>query len=147
MMPMRTAIAVTLLCLFALACSGPPGSSQPTPDPHPPSLAGSTWAVASVSGRAPVIGSRPNVIFGATDVQGSSGCNSFGGTYRYDPSSGRIDLSKNMFMTEMACPDGRDTFESALIQALTAASDASFDGEGRLVLSGASGQVLLVPAR
>jgi heat shock protein HslJ len=79
--------------------------------------------------------------------RGSAGCNSFGGTYRYDPSSGRIELSENVFMTEMACPGGRDEFESAFILALTKATDASLDDEGRLVLRGTGGQVLLVAAR
>jgi heat shock protein HslJ len=147
MMPTRVAVAVLLFPLLALACSAPAPPSQSTPGAHPASLAGSIWSVASVSGRPPVIGSRPNVTFSATDVGGSAGCNSFGGTYRYDPSSGRIELSENVFMTEMACPGGRDEFESAFILALTKATDASLDDEGRLVLRGTGGQVLLVAAR
>jgi heat shock protein HslJ len=146
MMPTRTAVAVLLLSLLTLACSTE-APSPPAPGAHPASLDGSTWSVASVSGRPPVIGSRPNVTFGSTDIKGSAGCNSFGGTYRYDPVSGQIALSENLLMTEMACPGGRDEFESAFVLALTKATDASLDTEGRLVLGGAGGQVLLVAAR
>ena len=146
MTTLRTATITMLLALVAAACSSAPAPSQPVSDPQPTALAGTSWSVVDVAGRPPVGNSHPTVIFGTTEIRGSSGCNRYGGNYRYDPATGRIDLDENLFMTEMACPDGRDAFESAFMKVLTKATDASLDANGRLVLSGAGGQILLAAA-
>lgn len=152
---MKTKLASVLILIpvLALGCSTPAAPSAPAPsapapsaNAHPSVLEGKTWSVVSVAGRPPVPDSSPSVMFSATEVRGSTGCNGYGGSYRYDPATGRIEFAENLLMTEMACPGGRDVFESAFVAALAKATDASLDANGRLVLSGAGGQILLAAA-
>jgi heat shock protein HslJ len=141
------ASVLTLISVLALGCSTPaPSAPAPSGVTHPTALEGKTWAVVSVAGRPPVADSRPTIIFSATDLRGSTGCNGYGGSYRYDETTGGMTIGENLLMTEMACPGGRDEFESAFIAALAKATDASLDANGRLVLSGAGGQILLAAA-
>ena len=147
---MKTPFASVLILIssLALGCSTPaPSAPAPSAPTHPTALEGRTWAVVSVAGRPPVADSHPTIIFSATDVRGSTGCNGYGGAYRYDASTGRITIAESLLMTEMACPGGRDVFESAFVAALAKATDVSLDATGGLVLSGAGGQILLAATR
>jgi len=113
-------------------------------DGHPSTLNGTVWRAVSISGRPPVAGSEPTVVFGPSNANGSSGCNSYGGVYTYDPSSGAIAF-KDVAMTLMLCAEpARNVVESLFTEALNAATSASIDPQGRLVLSGPGGEVLFV---
>jgi heat shock protein HslJ len=115
------------------------------PGSGPTALAGTSWTVASVAGRLPVAPAPPTVTFSATRATGSGGCNAYGGSYRYDPSTGAIAFA-DMAMTAMACLDNpRNVFEGAFFGALVAANRAALDPAGRLVLSGPGGVVILSP--
>jgi heat shock protein HslJ len=104
---------------------------------------GSAWRVVAVNGRPPIAGSEPTAVFAATDVKGSSGCNSYGGQYTYDPSSGSISF-RDLAMTAMACIEpGRNDFEGIFTQAINQATSASIDPDGRLVLRGPGGEIVL----
>jgi heat shock protein HslJ len=137
----RTALLIAVAGLALAACDG----SDVTREGHPSTLDGTAWRAVTISGRQPVAGSEPTVVFGPTNANGSSGCNSYGGVYTYDPSTGAIAF-KDVAMTLMLCAEpARNAIESLFTQALNAATSASVDAQGRLVLSGPGGDVLFVP--
>jgi heat shock protein HslJ len=110
---------------------------------RPTTLAGTAWRVLSVNGRVPVPGSEPTAAFTAAEVRGSAGCNQYGGRYIYDSASGSITF-QGLGMTAMACAEpARNDFEGLFTQAINAATSASIDPEGRLVLSGPGGEIVL----
>lgn len=109
---------------------------------RPTSLTGTAWRVVTINGRPPVVGSEPTAVFAATEVNGSAGCNSYGGSYAYDPSEGGITFGI-VAMTEMACDEARNEVEAAFTQAIGGATSASIDTDGRLVLTGPGGEIVL----
>jgi heat shock protein HslJ len=138
---MRTPATLLLALLLAVlaACS----DADLTRVAHPSTLAGTTWEVVSVNGQVPGPGSAPTAAFAATEVTGSAGCNSYGGHYRYDPSTGEIAFT-DLGMTAMLCVEpARNRIESAFSQAIGRVSSASIDPEGRLVLSGPQTEIVL----
>jgi heat shock protein HslJ len=110
---------------------------------HPTTLTGTVWRVVAINGRPPVAGSEPTVAFAAAEVKGSAGCNSYGGAYQYDPSSGAIAF-RDLAMTAMACVEpAKMEIEGLFTQAINRAISASIDPQGRLVLSGPGGEIVL----
>ena len=140
---MTTATRILLALLVGLSIAACDDASL-TRDGRPDSLAGTAWRVLSVNDRAPVAGSEPTAIFTAAKVNGSAGCNSYGGSYTYDPSTGAISFPE-LGMTAMGClQPGRNEFETLFSQAIGSVTTASVDEEGRLVLTGPGAQILLV---
>jgi heat shock protein HslJ len=138
---MKTAL-LSLALLTTLALVGCTDSGL-IREAHPTTLAGTAWRVVAINGRPPVAGSEPTAVFGAADVKGSAACNSYGGTYTYDPASGRIAF-QNLAMTAMGCVEpGRGEVEAMFTKAINAAASASMDPQGRLVLSGPGGEIVL----
>jgi heat shock protein HslJ len=141
----RSRLVLLVALVFALAaCGGEAGPSGPPPSAGGTvSLADTAWTVISVAGRPPVPGAVPSVTFSADAITGSGGCNSFGGRYQFEPSSGRIAI-RDLGMTAMGCVQaGVGEFETAFVQALGAATEAGLDPAGQLVLSGPSGRIIL----
>jgi heat shock protein HslJ len=141
------ALAIVSIAVLALGCASSPEPSAPVEPVHPATLAGTSWTVVSVNGRAPVAGFEPSVTFGPANVSGSDGCNQFGGTYRYEGASGRLVVERAVAITEMACARRDLASQGAFLQALVAATDASLEAPGRLVLNGARGPLMLVIGR
>ena len=132
-------LLVVVLALLLAAC----GESDLTRKAHPTTLAGSAWRAVAVNGRPPIAGSEPTVVFAAGEVKGSAGCNSYGGRYAYDPSTGAIAF-QDLGMTLMACAEpARNDIETLFTRAINQAATASIDPEGRLVLSGPGGEIVL----
>jgi heat shock protein HslJ len=132
-------LLLVVFALFLVAC----GESDLIRESRPNTLAGSAWRVVSINGRPPVAGSEPTAIFAATDVKGSAGCNSYGGQYAYNPSTGDIAF-RDLAMTAMACAEpARNDVEGAFTLAINQAASASIDPEGRLVLAGPGGEIVL----
>ena len=99
----------------------------------------------SVAGQVPAVGSEPTIEFTNAMAQGSGGCNSYSGAYRYDTNGGLTfgDLA----LTAMACLEGpRNAFETLFMTALDKVDLASTDPRGLLVLSGTGGQIFLANA-
>lgn len=142
----RLAPSLALLIGLTLALAACDAEAAPSgPGSGPTDLAGTSWTVASVAGRLPVPGSSPTLTFTATGASGSGGCNAYGGSYRYDASTGAIAFT-DMGMTAMACLDNpRNVFEGAFFGALVAADHAAIDPIGRLALTGPAGAVILTP--
>ena len=138
-------VTARLLVLFLLAAMSLAAcaESQLVRDAHPTTLTGTVWRVVAVNGRPPVPGSEPTAAFAATEIKGSAGCNSYGGSYFYDPATGTIAF-RDLGMTAMACAvPARNEIETLFAQAITQAISASIDPEGRLVLSGPGGEIIL----
>jgi heat shock protein HslJ len=132
-------LVLLLACLSFAACD----EADLTRDARPTTLAGTAWRVVSVNNHPPVVGSEPTAVFAADQLNGSAGCNSYGGQYTYDPSTGAIAL-RELSMTAMGCLEpGRSEFEGRFSNALTQATSASIDPAGRLVLTGPGGQIVL----
>jgi heat shock protein HslJ len=135
-------VLIAVAGLVLAACDG----SDVIREGHPSTLTGTAWRAVTISGRQPVAGSEPTVVFGPTNANGSSGCNSYGGVYTYDPSNGAIAF-KDIAMTAMLCvAPARNFVESLFTQAFNAATSASIDPQGRLVLSGPGGEIVLAVA-
>jgi heat shock protein HslJ len=133
------ALALVLVACDAEAPPASPGGA------HPPTLAGTSWAVVAVDGQRPPIGSRPTMAFDAVKVTGSGGCNGFGGAYRYEPASGTLAFD-GLGMTLVGCENVIGTYESRLFGALGAVNTAVLRQDGSLVLSGPGGQIVLAAA-
>lgn len=103
-------IATVLLGFVATALSGcaAVGSVQPNP------LDGTSWLLVSLEERAPIAGTEIAVVFEAGSVQGSSGCNHFGASYRI--SGDRIEI-REIESTLMGCiePEGAMEQEQAFV--------------------------------
>jgi heat shock protein HslJ len=127
---------IVLASLALGACTPVVRESRPT------TLAGTAWRVVSVNGRPPVLGSEPTATFTATEVEGSAGCNTYGGIYAYDASSGLLAFG-NLAMTKMACDAARNEVETRFTQAIAEVTSASIDPDGRLVLNGPAGEIVL----
>jgi heat shock protein HslJ len=137
---MLTRLPTLLLVAVALAACGETGLIR---ESRPATLSQTAWRVVAVDGRTPLPGSEPTALFEVDRVSGSSGCNTYGGHYTYDPATGAISLT-DLGMTLMLCAEPeKNAIEAAFTQALGRVSDVSIDPDGRLVLSGAGSEIIL----
>ena len=128
-----TAASGLLLAAFLVACGSDSGSSGSSA----PSLDGTTWSLTQVGGTAAQPGGL--LAFEGGKVNGSTGCNLFGGTFEQDGSSLKITLGP---VTLVGCPPPMDAQEQAVLAALP--KTASFRQEqDALTLLDGSGQALL----
>ena len=134
--------------LLVAACAGEAPAPSAPDGTNLPTLEGTGWLVVSINGRTPVLGTRPALAFGAGgQVKGSGGCNGLGGSYQFDPASGRFAVAE-VGMTAMGCLQaGVNDFETIYLQALGVASQASLDESGRLLLGFPGGAIVLAPDR
>jgi heat shock protein HslJ len=142
--PVLRTLAAAALILAAAGCADPGPSPSPS-SVGPAALAGTSWIVKAVNGRAPVAGAVPTVAFDADAVTGSGGCNHIGGRYRYDRATGAFAV-RELGGTAMGClQPGVTEFETAFLQVLGNAGQAGIGPDGELILDGPAGRVLLVP--
>lgn len=140
---MTTTLRILLLLLLTSISLGACSESDLIREAHPTTLSGTVWRVVAINGRPPVVGSEPTAAFAAAEVKGSAGCNSYGGAYSYDPATGAITF-RNLAMTAMACVEpARNEVEGLFTRAFNQATSASIDPQGRLVLSGPGGEIVL----
>jgi heat shock protein HslJ len=142
----RTTVAVGLVALLVAACdgsSGPP-SAEVVPPAGPATLAGTNWGVVSVAGRPSVPASTPFIGFTADRAQGTGGCNQFGGSYTYDPTTGTLTFGELM-MTLMGCLGPQGDFETVLFAALQGPQQVT-QADGNLFFDGPKGRIVLAPA-
>jgi heat shock protein HslJ len=141
-MPSRLLAALLVVMVAAMACDDA-APADPNRPGVPATIAGTSWRVVSVGGRAPVAGSVPTITFEGARVTGDSGCNFFGGSYQYDAGSGRISF-ENLGMTARACAEARrNEFETVFTLALQQVERVSVDIGGLLTLSGPGGAIVL----
>jgi heat shock protein HslJ len=140
----RFLFALCLLAALAATACGPAGPPSLTRESWPVTLAGSSWTAIRVGNLATVAGSEPTATFTADQVQGTTGCNSYFGSYEY---AGGVIKIGPIGSTAMACLDGAvGATEQRFVAAMQGASSVSIDPEGRLVLQGSGGSVTFVVA-
>jgi len=112
----------------------------PTGPAAPARLAGTGWKAVTVDGRPVVVGSEPTAIFSAQEVSGTTGCNSYGGSYTF--SNGAITFGP-LRTTLMACIGPVGEIEQKFNAALAGATSVAVDGDGHLVIDGTGGSIVL----
>jgi heat shock protein HslJ len=132
-------VAALWLVVFAVAACGPAAQASLTRSAWPVTLVGSTWTAVLVGDKPTVAGSQPTAAFTTDQVKGSTGCNSYFGSYEY--SRGVIKLS-TMGSTAMACLDPAiEATEGRFMSAMQGASSVSIDPTGRMLLDGSGGSI------
>jgi heat shock protein HslJ len=114
----RTAVvSVTVVATILLAACGKPSQGQPPAQGS--SLADSEWVLVLLNGKAPIEGSAITLRFGETSIEGSGGCNTYGGRYTASGDSLRLN---DLYWTEIGCidPKGIMEQEQAYLQVLGA---------------------------
>lgn len=106
----------------------------------PIALQGTAWRVVDMAGQAPVPGSEPTVVFADGGIQGTSGCNSYGGAIQIDGAAIKVG---DLAMTLVGCGDRVGEIEGRFVKALSSADRAAVRADGMLVLSGPDGEILL----
>jgi heat shock protein HslJ len=138
-------IARFLLLVLALGSFGACSSTDLDREAHPTTLAGTAWRVVSINGQPAIAGSEPTAAFAAGEVQGSSGCNSYGGPYTYEPATGAIAFGQ-LSMTLMLCEPQQNEVETLFTATIPKVTVASIDPDGRLVLTGPAAEIVLTVA-
>ena len=129
---MLISLLVAVVVLLS-ACAGIlPGSGDP--------LEGTSWRLNTLGGASLLPGTEITLTFEEGQVRGSSGCNTYGGSYRVDDD--KISMT-DLYNTEMACmdPQGVMDQETEYLELLRDAQ--AFEvGDGGLVIEAASDEVL-----
>ena len=137
--PKRAVVVACFVVALALSACGPAAEASLTRSAWPASLAGTTWTAIRVGDQATVAGSQPTAVFTANEVKGSTGCNSYFGSYEY--SRGAIKFS-TMGSTAMACLDPAiGATEGRFTAAMQGASSVSIDPAGRMIFDGSGGSI------
>ena len=133
-------VGVTILMAALLA-----GCATAEPDPAPAggaALPGTEWVLTSLAGSPPIEGTQITLRFGEGSLEGSGGCNTYGGSYTATGDS--LGLS-DLYWTEMAClePEGVLEQELAYLNALNTVASYRVDA-GQLALYDEAGTQILV---
>lgn len=128
----RIVIISTLLLLALTACGA--GAAK--------KLVETSWVVDTLDQAPPVEGSELTLVFEEEKLGGSSGCNSYGGSYK--AKGGTISISE-LFSTEMACmePQGIMEQEQRYLSLLGEAQSFEINGDVLVIKTSAGSQVTL----
>ena len=129
---MLTLAMVVLLSLGACGLVGPSAG-----DP----LDGTSWVLKTYGGASLMPGTEITATFEEGQIQGSSGCNTYGGSYQVD--GDKITMT-DLYNTEMACldPEGVMDQELEYLELLRDAQAFQVE-EAELVIEAASDEVLV----
>ena len=134
-------VAVFVVLLILAACAAEPPASLARIS-HPTTLAGTTWRLLSIQGRAVPAIPELTLAFQGDRLSGNGGCNSFGGQFTYEPATGGLALT-GLLSTMRACVEAaRNDVESAYLRALRGVSVATMDAAGHLVLTGSGAELV-----
>lgn len=136
---MRTPRSILALSLAAVALVTGCGLSG---DDANGGLVDTTWTVVSIDGVATLPDSPPTMAFAPDGLSGTTGCNSYGGTFRTD--GDRITVTLGI-MTEMACDGPRGDQEARFTQSLPTVTAWRLREDGALQL-GDGPIIVAVPA-
>lgn len=107
----------------------------------PTTLLEGGWTIRSVAGRQPVADTRPEVRFEGTRINGTTGCNNFGGTFRFE--RGHLTTGA-LITTRRACIGPVNAQEQNLLKLLGQRLSVSRGSGNTLRMSGRSGQTLVL---
>ncbi|WP_291068786.1 META domain-containing protein [Hyphomonas sp.] len=139
-------LGAAALVLAACTTTAPPVAAAPEDAPmaevEEAALMASEWIITAIGGQPVIAGHVPTIQFTRDGIlQGQSGCNSFRGSFKH---SRRSIYFAPFEMTEKACLGGGVMAqEAALAAALKSTVPIALDAEGRLVLTGADGVVVV----
>jgi heat shock protein HslJ len=149
----RSRARLTVGLLFTLIAVGGCAAAGPTAAPESqgssPSagasagLPGTSWIVLTVGGSDTIADARPTMAFGGDGrVQGTGGCNGYGGPYTLDGDA--IEVGE-LASTLILCEGDVGTQEAAFMAALKGAQTWRITSDGDLELSGAA-DIVAAPA-
>jgi heat shock protein HslJ len=106
------------------------------------SLQGTQWALVTLGGESPLPDGAPSAEFAEDQMSGSTGCNTYFGTY--EVSGDELSIGA-VAVTEMWCmePEGVMDQEQAFLAALASVTSYRLAGE-RLELLDSTGEAILV---
>jgi heat shock protein HslJ len=140
----RTMLIGTALALTILlgACAS---TNQGQPPAQGSALPGTEWVLVSLHGEAPIAGKAITLRFEEGSVEGSGGCNTYGGSYATSEESLRLS---DLYWTEMACmePEGIMAQEQAYLSALNSAAGYRIENDRLELTDEAGAQVLAFDA-
>lgn len=109
-----------------------------------PAWQGVAWTIVEAGGAAVPEGSPASIEFNIEgQVFGNSGCNRFTGGY---VAGGEDVTFQPIAGTRMMCPPEAMAVETAVFAVLQGQARVSVDADGRLVIEGAAGTLVAVPA-
>ena len=134
--------ATLVLTVLLAACANEKADQSPEENDVLPD---SEWVLTWLNGDALIEGTEITLNFEETSLDGSAGCNTYGGSYT--ASEGSLSLS-GVYATEMGCPEPQGILdqEQAYLNALNAAASFQVDGE-RLEVYDESGALTLAFVR
>jgi heat shock protein HslJ len=150
---------VALLILAACSPSGdePPAAetgNQPAPEvtPQPEetsndqdaaALIGSKWDLISYGGKPPAAGTRPTLNFDENGLGGTTGCNSYFGSYTI--SGSKLTIGE-MGQTLMACLENEVMEQESSFLAMFQAAESFSLTEAQLIIHTSQGDIIFQPA-
>jgi heat shock protein HslJ len=131
--------ATLVLTALVVACATP---KTDQPRAGGAVLLDSEWMLTSLTGKALMEDTRITLRFGEESLEGSAGCNTYGGSYTVTVDSLRLS---DLYWTEMGClePEGIMDQEMAYLNTLNTVASYRVDA-GRLVLYDEAGTQILV---
>ena len=151
---MKTKLTLILGLIFSLLLAGCAGQPSPTAPTEPPTeaptvstggaLNGTKWVLVTLNGQPVLADVQVTLILEEENLNGSDGCNSYGGTYQSSGSDFKV--GSDLMSTMMACSD--EIMQQAAAYTAALAETASYEfAENELSLLDASGSVLAVFSR
>ena len=144
--PTPATIAVSLLAMLAIlvaACGGGSGAGG-TPGPTGRDLDGTSWRSILIRDVPPVVDAPATLTFTGKQAGGTTGCNSYGGTFTLD-ADGAFTFGA-MMMTEMACNGPRGIQEGVVVDVLSHADHLEITADGNLRITGTAGSIVFSEA-
>jgi heat shock protein HslJ len=126
-------VVVIVIAILLVGCSSSSDDGA--------SLQGTQWALATLGGESPLPDKAPSAEFSEDQISGSTGCNTYFGTY--EASGDELSVGA-VAVTEMWCmePEGVMDQEQAFLAALASVSSYRLAGE-RLELQNSTGETVL----
>ena len=137
MRKLPTRVSFVIASILVVGCQA---AGSPSPSLAPlPALEGTAWRAVLVGGRAPAPPTAPTLLFKPGRVEGSDGCNTFGGDGRVE--GDRLVLGE-VAQTLMLCAEPINGIGTTYMAAVRDARMA-LDAKGRLWLRGPNADVVL----
>lgn len=153
-MPRHSRTVLVAVAILATACTTPSGersATSPTPTgsvtagDEEPSLAGTSWRLTYVDGRAWPVGAAPDITLAFRDrrLGGFSGCNEFG--TRWEMSGGTLDVGR-IASTLILCQGEVAFAERRLLRILAASPRVSVQPDELRLTALPEGVLVFAPA-
>jgi len=137
--PRLFVVLLVMLAVVGAGCNLLPSSEVA---PEGLVLEGTTWRAVSVAGRVPPPDEPPTIAFAGGRIEGSNGCNFYGGEARLE--GGRLVVAE-IARTLRLCDEARNAIETAF-SAILHGNNRIGLVDGRLVIAGEAGEIVLEPA-